>query len=165
MPFLILVFLFILVPVVEISFLIRVGESIGGFNTILMVIATAVLGVYLVRQQGFETLKKVQTQTNQGKMPAMEMAEGIILLLSGIVLLLPGLLTDILGFTMLIPPIRRGVVAWFVKRSIVNAATQGQNGFGAQFGGQVFRDASNPQQESNSSGNIIEGEVIEPKEK
>jgi len=68
MPFIILVFLFIMVPVAEISLLIKVGGAIGGFNTILFVILTAVLGAYLVRQQGFATITKLQEETNQIKL-------------------------------------------------------------------------------------------------
>jgi len=60
MPFVILLTLFVVVPIAEISVLIKVGSSIGSLNTILFVIATAILGAYLVRQQGFATLTKLQ---------------------------------------------------------------------------------------------------------
>jgi len=157
MPFLILLFLFVFVPVVEISLLIRVGGSIGGFNTILIVILTAVLGAYLVRQQGFETLRNVQQKTNQGTIPAMEMAEGVALLFAGAVLLTPGFITDAIGFALLTPTIRRSLIAWFAKRGIMHASNT-QGGFGAQFD---YRSQSGGQQ----SNTIIEGEVVEPKEK
>lgn len=109
-PFLLLAF--IIVPVVEIALLIRVGSAIGGFTTILIVIFTAILGAYLVRQQGFATLRSVQTQMNAGRVPAMEMAEGIALLFAGAVLLTPGFVTDALGFALLAPPIRRALIRW-----------------------------------------------------
>lgn len=155
MPFLILLFLFVFVPVIEISLLIRVGGSIGGFNTILIVILTAVLGAYLVRQQGFETLRNVQQKTNQGAIPAMEMAEGVALLFAGAVLLTPGFITDAIGFALLTPMIRRNLIAWFAKQGIMRANNM-QGGFGAQFD---YRNQPGDQQ----SNTIIEGEVVEPK--
>jgi len=107
MPFIILVILFIIVPVAEISLLIKVGVAIGGFNTILFVILTAVLGAYLVRQQGFATITKLQQETQAGRIPALQIAEGVALLFAGAVLLTPGFITDAIGFILLIPLTRR----------------------------------------------------------
>ena len=111
MPFIILVFLFVMVPIAEISLLIKVGGAIGGFNTILFVILTAVLGAYLVRQQGFATITKLQQETQAGRIPALQIAEGVALLFAGAVLLTPGFITDAIGFTLLIPFTRRIVIA------------------------------------------------------
>jgi UPF0716 protein FxsA len=112
MPFLLLVFLFIAIPVAEISLLIRVGSSIGLLNTIVFVIFTAVLGAYLVRQQGFATIAKLQEETNAGRVPALQIAEGVALLFAGAVLMTPGFITDALGFALLIPPVRQALIAW-----------------------------------------------------
>jgi len=114
---------FIAVPILEIWLLLRVGSAIGGGTTILVVIFTAILGAYLVRQQGFATLASVQNQMNAGRLPAMEMAEGLALLIAGAVLLTPGFFTDALGFALLTPPIRRTLIRWFTSRQTYSAYT------------------------------------------
>ena len=123
MPFFILLFLFLFVPIAEITLLINVGSSIGVGKTILIVIITAILGAYLVRQQGLATYFKLQEELNAGRMPAMQMAEGIALLFAGAVLLTPGFITDALGFALLTPPIRRVIIAWVAKKGIIQART------------------------------------------
>ena len=118
MPFILLVILFVGVPIAEISLLIRVGGAIGPLNTIAFVIFTAVLGAYLVRQQGFAVLTKLQEESNAGRMPAMQIAEGVALLFAGAVLLTPGFITDILGFALLVPPIRQSIISWAIQRGL-----------------------------------------------
>jgi len=148
MPFFIIVFLFIFVPVVEISLLINVGKAIGGFNTIAFVIFTAVLGAYLVKQQGLATLHRLQQETSAGRVPALQMAEGVMLLFAGAVLLTPGFVTDALGFAFLIPFVRQGIIRWFLSKGLVKAQasyTSGSGPFGE--GSQRVKDS-----------NVIEGE-------
>ena len=123
MLFPILLLSFILVPVIEIMVLIKVGSSIGLGPTILFVIFTAILGAYLVRQQGFATIHAVQSELNQGRVPAMQMAEGVALLFAGAVLLTPGFVTDAIGFALLTPPLRRAVIAWVAKQGMFKAQT------------------------------------------
>jgi len=146
MPFFLLVFLFIAVPVAEISVLIRVGGAIGPLNTIIFVIFTAVLGAYLVRQQGFATLAKLQQETNAGRVPAMQIAEGVALLFAGAVLMTPGFITDALGFAILIPPIRQTFIAWAAKNFFKGAATTTYT---------ASTSATNPHV---PQGDVIEGE-------
>jgi len=111
-----------MVPVAEISLLIKVGGAIGGFNTILFVILTAVLGAYLVRQQGFATITKLQQETQAGRIPALQIAEGVALLFAGAVLLTPGFITDAIGFILLIPLTRRIVIALLASKFSQNKA-------------------------------------------
>jgi UPF0716 protein FxsA len=118
MTFPLLLIAFIVVPVVEITLLIKVGSAIGIVTTILVVIFTAVLGAYLVKQQGFATLHAVQKEMNEGRVPALQMAEGIALLLAGAVLLTPGFMTDAVGFALLTPVLRRGFINWLISRGI-----------------------------------------------
>lgn len=155
MPFLVLVFLFVAVPVAEISLLIRVGGAIGPLNTIVFVIFTAVLGAYLVRQQGFATLAKLQEETNAGRLPAMQIAEGVALLFAGAVLLTPGFITDALGFSLLVPQIRRGIIAWFIKRGI-----KGQTAFTYSSTSQPAETPGNANPSTNPD--VIEGEYTTP---
>jgi len=121
MPFLILVFLFVVIPIAEISLLIQVGDAIGGFKTILFVIATAILGAYLVRQQGLSTLYNLQKESQAGRLPAMQIGEGVLLLFAGAVLLTPGFITDAIGFSLLVPQFRRALVAWVANKGIIQA--------------------------------------------
>ena len=151
MPFIILVFLFVMVPVAEISLLIKVGGAIGGFNTILFVILTAVLGAYLVRQQGFATITKLQQETQAGRIPALQIAEGVALLFAGAVLLTPGFITDALGFILLIPLTRRIVIALLASKFSQNKA---------RFSYSTHTQGS--QQTKNDSPNVIEGEYTDP---
>lgn len=103
--------LFIGLPLLELWLLIEVGSEIGGFTTIVLTIFTAVLGVQLVRMQGFSALQRVQVQMQQGEVPAESMFEGVALLIAGVLLLVPGFLTDTLGFLLLVPPLRQRMIA------------------------------------------------------
>jgi UPF0716 protein FxsA len=120
MIFFLLLSLFILVPVAEIGLLISIGSSIGSAKTILIVVFTAILGAYLVRQQGLSTAFKLREKMQDGQVPAMQMAEGVALLFAGAVLLTPGFITDGIGFALLVPPIRRAIIMWFFNRASSN---------------------------------------------
>jgi len=115
-PFAILLALFFIIPIIEIYLLIKVGSIIGSFATIFAVIFTAVLGAWLLRIQGFSTLRRLQQTAAQGGIPAIEMLEGAMLLIAGALLLTPGFFTDAIGFLCLIPPIRRTLAVWFFQR-------------------------------------------------
>lgn len=110
MPLLIFLTIFVITPLVELYFLIEVGSVIGALPTILLSLFTAALGGWLVRLQGISVLFRVREAAERGQPPALEMLEGAVLLACGLLLLLPGLITDILGFLMLIPPLRRALL-------------------------------------------------------
>jgi UPF0716 protein FxsA len=151
MAFPILLLAFIFVPVVEIALLIKVGSAIGVGTTILVVIFTAILGAYLVRQQGLATLTAVKQEMNAGRVPAMQMAEGIALLFAGAVLLTPGFVTDAIGFSLLTQPIRRAVIAWFANKGMLQMQA-------AQTGSYTPNE-NTPHNPSESK--VIEGEYTE----
>ena len=102
--------LFIVIPLVELYLIIEVGSRIGALWTVLIVIMTAVIGVQLLRLQGFSTLRRAQQSMAQGAMPAMEMMEGMVLAVGGALLITPGFITDALGFLCLIPFTRRAMI-------------------------------------------------------
>jgi UPF0716 protein FxsA len=112
-PYLLL--LFVGLPLLELYFLIQIGSVIGAVPTIALSIFTAVLGSWLVRRQGFGVLMRVRESLARDEVPALELLDGVLILAAGLVLLLPGFLTDILGFLILIPPLRRWVVRRYVK--------------------------------------------------
>ena len=115
MPVLILPFL-LLVPIAEIATFVWVGSRIGVGLTLLLVVASAVIGIWLVRRQGFATASRVQAMVARGESPAMGMLEGLALLAAGVLLVIPGFLTDIAAFVLLIPPLRRQIIRFYLRR-------------------------------------------------
>jgi UPF0716 protein FxsA len=107
----------LVVPVAEIAVFVQVGARIGAGTTVLLVIASAVAGIWLVRLQGFATATRVQAMIARGESPALGMLEGLALLAAGVLLIIPGFLTDIAAFVLLIPPLRRGIIRFYLRRA------------------------------------------------
>ena len=106
--------------------MLEVGEVFGALTTVMLVVLTAVIGGFLVRQQGFSTMMRMRETAARGETPALEMIEGSILLLCGLMLLLPGFITDALGFLLLVPPLRKAFVLWALRRSnIITSSSVG----------------------------------------
>jgi len=124
-PFPVLLLLFLLVPLAEIYFLIVVGGWIGALPTVLLVVATAVAGAALARHQGFATLQRLQATLARGEAPALEMLEGVLLLIGALLLLTPGFFTDLAGFVCLIPPTRHWLALRGLQRMIVPPSAPG----------------------------------------
>jgi len=114
--FLKLLILFIVIPIIEIAILVKIGTLLGFWPTILIVIATGILGATLARIQGFLVLTRIRTELQMGRMPAEELIDGLLILIGGILLLTPGLLTDLIGFLMLIQWSRKLFKEWLGKR-------------------------------------------------
>lgn len=119
-------FLFLVIPIVEIFLLIQVGTVIGAGWTILCVVGTAVVGAYLLRQQGLSTLARFQKNMASGVIPAKEMLEGVALLIGGALLMTPGFFTDTIGFMCLLP-FTRG----FIVDKVLSRASFSAGGFSA----------------------------------
>ena len=113
--FRLLFLLFLIVPAIEIALFIQIGGVIGVFSTLLLILVTAILGVVLLRMQGLITLVRVQESLDRGEIPAIEMIEGILLLLCGAFLLTPGFFTDTIGFAVLVPAVRRSLALWLLS--------------------------------------------------
>ena len=118
--FLRLLLLFTVVPLVELFLLVKLGTVVGVGPTIALVNFTGVLGAWLARQQGLGVLRRLRVELAAGRMPAGALIDGLLILVAGAVLLTPGLLTDALGFVLLVPPsravVRRIVAARFARR-------------------------------------------------
>jgi len=127
-PFAILLALFFIIPIIEIYLLIEIGSVIGAFATVFSVVFTAVLGAWLLRIQGFSTLRRVQQTAAQGGIPAIEILEGAMLLVAGALLLTPGFFTDAIGFVCLVPPLRRSMALWFFQRIFRFPSSRGPTG-------------------------------------
>ncbi|MFC6441503.1 FxsA family protein [Bowmanella sp. JS7-9] len=142
-----LFFLFVLMPIAEISLLLNVGERIGGWNTVALVILTAAAGAYLVRQQGIETFFTAQQKMQQGQLPGQEMAEGLLLVVAGVLLVTPGFITDGIGFLLAFPLSRKYFVKALMARMVVQTVRHGQP------------HQSNPfNQAPTQDGDVFEGE-------
>lgn len=112
----------LLVPIGEIATFIWVGARIGVGLTLLLVVASAVVGIWLVRTQGLATASRVQAMIAQGESPALGMLEGLALLAAGVLLAIPGFLTDIAAFVLLIPPLRRGIIRMYLRHMRLEGA-------------------------------------------
>jgi UPF0716 protein FxsA len=108
--------LFLITPLVDISLLLYVGERIGVFETIALVVGTAMLGAALVSRQGSDTMVAIRRELQTGSIPAASLAHGAMILVAGAVLITPGFITDTIGFLLLIPAVRERLRKWGVKR-------------------------------------------------
>ena len=111
-----LLFLFILVPLLELYILIKIGGYLGAFQTVALVVFTALLGIVLVRLEGLRTLQKIRQSLSQGIVPAEEMVDGVLIFVGGILLIIPGVLTDLFALVLLIPYTRTIFKRWLRRR-------------------------------------------------
>jgi len=120
--FLRLLLLFTVVPLIELFLLVKLGTMIGIGATVLIVICTGILGAWLARWQGLGVLRRLTEDLNKGRLPADALIDGLLILIAGAVLLTPGLITDALGFLLLVPQgrafVRRLIRARFEKRTV-----------------------------------------------
>jgi len=120
-----LLLIFIGVPLIEMLILIKLGEVMGFWPTIGLVVVTGILGAALAKVQGLRAWINIQRELSQGKLPANELVDGLFILVAGIVLLTPGLLTDIFGFLLLIPA-TRNAFKYLVKKKLETMARRQQ---------------------------------------
>ena len=106
--------LLIIIPAGEIGLLLFSGRHLGIVPTILLIILTGIIGTYLAKREGLETIKRVQEELRYGSMPGDAILDGLCILIGGLLLLTPGFITDITGFLFLAPPTRI-----FVKRLLL----------------------------------------------
>ena len=117
MPFL-LVALFIAVPIAELAVIIRVGDAIGVWWTIAILVADSVLGSLLMRSQGRAVWRRFNTALQSGRPPAREVADGVLVIFGGALLLTPGFITDIFGLLLLLPPTRAVIRRVFLREAM-----------------------------------------------
>ncbi len=107
--------LFVCAPLVELYVLIQVGSVIGALPTIALSVLTAAIGGMLVRVQGLGVIMRVRDSLDRGEAPALDLIDGAVLLLCGFALLLPGFVTDVVGFLLLVPPLRHALIRRYIK--------------------------------------------------
>lgn len=150
--------LFIIVPILELWLLFNVATQIGFLATFLLVFLTALLGVYLLRQQGMETFMRLRGKVAASQLPVQELAEGLLLFFAGGLLLTPGLVTDGIGFFLMLPWGRKAVAG--LMGSIVKSQIP--------FADMIFPDSDSTQSshtintsresKTTKTNNVIEGE-------
>ncbi len=147
--------------------LIKVGSIIGVLPTVGLVLLTAVIGITLLRQQGFATLSRLQLRLNSGEIPGTELVEGAMLLVGGALLLTPGFFTDAIGFVCLIPLFRKPIASTIIRQGVLTSI----NTFGSRssfqyrtgFNSQTDK-ASDPEIHVPRTGSVIDGEFKEEDE-
>lgn len=162
--------LFAVMPIVEIALLLEVGDMIGGWNTVAVVIITAFVGASLVKQQGLQTFMSAQQKMQTGQIPSQEVAEGLLLLVAGVLLVTPGFVTDCIGLLFSLPFTRPVIATYFAKHILSNVKVHSQfspGGHYQQNAQQHFRDDFQPSHsqyshtENAAEDNIIDGEYTD----
>jgi len=155
--------IFIGVPLLEIYLLIEVGGAIGAVPTVLAVVFTAILGVTLIRIQGFSTIQKAQKSMAQGIPPAQEMFEGVMLLFAAICLLMPGFFTDTVGFLLLIPPFRAFLASLIIGSAVLRARVSGahRSYSGNDYFEGEYENLTPEQQHERNQGRLKQQHIIE----
>lgn len=153
---LVLVGIFVVVPFVEIYLLIQLGQVIGAWWTILVLVADGVLGSYLMRREGRRAWAALQEALSSGRMPAKELADGALILIGGTLLVTPGFVSDVFGLFAVLPmtrPVARRVLARVIARRLT-VVTPTRPGRPVQRPGTGQPPGSAP-------GGVVQGEVVE----
>ena len=110
----------IIIPAVEIYLFIKIGASIGAFNTVLLIFLTAFIGIYYARAEGLNTLNQGLRKMVKNEMPAYELISGALIAIGAIFLIIPGFATDFLGFLIIFPPTRKMIFKQFSNKNKKN---------------------------------------------
>ena len=110
--------LIILIPIIEIYLFIKIGSQIGALSTILLIFATAIIGVYYAKFEGLNTLKSGFVQLSKNRSPTYEVLSGAAIAIAALLLIIPGFATDILGFLIIFPLTRKIIFNRFSKKNI-----------------------------------------------
>jgi len=127
--------LFVVLPAVELVLLIEVGKALGFLPTLGLIVATGLVGATLARHQGLNVLSRLRGEIGAGRLPADALLDGVLILVAGALLVTPGVLTDAVGFLLLIPLTRRGLKRHLRKR-FEKAVKEGRANLHVHFGGE-----------------------------
>ena len=148
MPLLILIIL-LMVPYLEFLVFLEVGNAIGGFSALLLTIITAILGIYIIRQQGLVVMARMHETLQRGESPVEDISHGFFLLIAGLFFLLPGFITDSIALLLAIEPLRATLAKIILKNVGMRFYRKSHGGSG---------------QNKYKDGIIIEGEFEEEPE-
>lgn len=152
---LILLLVFVAIPLIEIAILIKVGQVIGVLPTVLIVIGTAILGLSVLRVQGFSVLARASRAVAAGQTPVEPVVDGAFLMVASMLLITPGLLADAIGLMLLVPFLRRIIARW-----LVGGVIRSSNLHVMVFGDEPPRQADEQSRRKSEAedGTIIDGE-------
>ena len=142
---------FIGIPLLEIFVLVRVGQVIGPWWTILLLVVSGVLGTWLIRREGGRAWRALSEALQTGRMPAREIADGALILVGGTLMLAPGFVTDAVGMLLILPltrPVARTVLTRLVTRRLLGA-------------GLSTPRPGTPRRPGPAGGTVIQGEVVD----
>ncbi len=154
---------FLVVPLIEIYVIIQVGQVIGAWWTILLLILDSLFGAWLIKREGGRAWTALNSSFESGRMPAKELADGALILIGGTLMLTPGFVTDAIGILMILPftrPFFRRLLSGFAAARITTVVAGAQvngmrvNGMGADSG------QANNRPGPGSDGSVVQGEVL-----
>ncbi len=160
-PWWVLALLFVVLPVVEIYVLIRIGQTIGAWWTVLLLIGDGVLGSWLMKHQGSRAWAALTTALRSGRMPAKELADAGLILVGGTLLLTPGFVSDIFGLFLVLPftrPMARRMLTGYLTRRFLVGAGGVIAGAGGRSG---TRSSTAAAGQSPGPDGVVRGEVID----
>ncbi len=154
----------LLLPIIEIVVIVAVGEAIGGWPTFLLIVATSLLGAWLIRREGAKAWRALDQAVRSGRMPTREIADGIVVLVGGGLLLVPGFVTDVVGLVLVLPfvrPVARNLLAAVISRRLVTQTMSYTNLTVTESPEWEQREAPEGPHRSPSSDDVVEGEIID----
>lgn len=154
--------LLLVVPILEVMALVAVGQVIGGWPTFFLLVAISVLGAWLIRREGARAWGALVGALRSGRMPARELADGVLVLIGGTLLLTPGFLTDIVGFALVVPVTRP--VARRLLETVITKRLLAQSPYLAGSSDRIGPDRTGPDrtgQGRTAGGDVIEGEIVD----
>jgi UPF0716 protein FxsA len=168
-PWWLLALLFVVLPVIEIFVLIQIGQVIGVWWTVLLLVADGLLGSWLMKREGTRALRALQQALDARRMPARELADGALILVGGTLLLTPGFVTDIAGLVCVLPftrPLVRGVLVRFLTRKLLaGTGMPSRHPFDAAGRDSAGRDPAGPgatrTRQRPGPDAVVQGEVVD----
>ena len=160
-PWWVLALLFVVLPVIEIYVLIQIGQTIGAWWTVLVLVADGILGSWLMKREGTKAWRALREALDHGRMPARELADGALILVGGTLLLTPGFVSDAAGLFLVLPftrPVARGALTRFLTRKFLSGP--GAPGFASRRPGQAATADPRAQQRP-GPGSVVRGEVVD----
>jgi UPF0716 protein FxsA len=150
----VLVLLFLVVPILEIFLIIQVGQVIGGWQTLALLVVESLIGGWIVKREGRRAWRALRSSLGTARMPDRELADGALVLVGGTLLLTPGFLTDVAGFLFVLPftrPFARRVLTRWITRRAMTGMTRRFAAYGPVRQGPVV------------PGQVVQGEVVDPR--
>jgi UPF0716 protein FxsA len=151
---------FVVVPLVEIWAILQVGQLVGPWWTIVLLVLDSLVGAWLIRREGGRAWQALRAALQNGRMPAREIADGALILIGGTLMLSPGFVLDVAGILLILPftrPVARRLLTRVVERRLVVPP-----GFGGPFGGPVGGPSGNDGRPGTGPGGpVVRGDVVE----